>query len=418
MRAPTVPMPDSAAAPQTFRRDLLVGPPTVEGKVTISDPVNNRHYLVNTMTLSVLTRFDGARAPEQIRADLAAAGLRVSPEALDAMAAKAESLGLFIGTTAPNTPDAAHLRGPTRRSIMFFQIAETDPSRVVVALRGVGRLLFSKGAALALLLLVGWAVMVILGNTGRYVDSLSMFAVFSAWGLVYLANAAVTVLHEFGHALAVGRFGGSVHKMGVALYLFSPAAYTDTSSAWAFEKSRHRVVVSLAGVYVESFILACGIILWGADVLPPLATATLFLLGHTIAARIILNLNPFLRLDGYWLLSDALQIPNMRAKAFVVLLSSVSSAGTRRRRLAFIRTTEEKVLLLTYAVLSLVTLVVGLTVGFIALDQLARRYLEWYGAVESRIVVFVILLTIGLNLRRYVKGLREATFVGGSPDVT
>lgn len=410
--------PESATAAPALRTDITISEPSDDGKVTISDPRNNRHYLVSALTLQVLMQFDGTRTQEGIVSTLDEAGVHISSQALHDVLAKADSLGLFGGPSPPQANAAAHLRGPSRRNLLFFQIAELDPTPAVVKLQSVGRLLFSKGAVILLLALIIWAALVIIENTDRYIASLALFGSFTAWGLVYVANVVVTGCHEFGHALAVGRFGGVVPRMGIALYLFSPAAYTDTSSAWAFPRIRDRLIVSLGGVYVESFILTGGVILWGANLLPPLASTTLFLLCHVIVTRIVLNLNPLLRLDGYWVLSDCLQIPNLRAKAFVTLTSMFSSPSRRRRRLTFIRNPEEKLLLIAYAVLSTLTLMIGLTVGYITVDQLARRSFDWYGDVASRVMGFGAVAIVLWNGWRYLRSLRTANFVGANSDAS
>jgi|GEM_PF-3194411 len=396
-----------------LRTDLVVGEPDDDGKVMITDPASGRSYLVSRGTHHVLTCFDGSRTQEDVHAHLTAAGSAVSADALAKMCVRATDMGLFEGATGPVAPLPAHLRGPSRRSLLFFQVAEVDPTRVVTALRPVGRVLFSRPAALVLVALLVVAGSTIAHESERYVQDLQVFTDFRAWVLVYLGNAAVTVLHELGHALAVARFGGRTRRMGLAVYLLSPAAYTDTSAAYAFPETRHRVVVSLGGVYVESIVLGVGVLVWAADLLPATASGGLFILCHALLARILFNLNPLLRLDGYWLLTDVLGITNLRAKAFTVLLATLSPVRADRRRASFVSSGEERAVLLLFAVLSGLALLVGVAGGYVLLDQLLRRVVGPYPVAVTWAGAGVVAVVAVVSAVRYVMSLRQASFVRG-----
>lgn len=339
---------------RTFRSDLVVSDPNVDGKVTISDPIANRHYMVGETTLRVLQHFDGSRDVQELLNTLTGAGVVVSQSTLTSMIKQADGLGFFEEVEANTGPVAAHLRGPSRRSLIFWQILEFDPDRSVKFLAPLGRGLFSRGMLAVLIALFCWSVWAFWRNAGNYINDLQAFGVVSAWIITYVANGLVTALHEYDHALAIGRYGGRVRRMGIALYLFSPAAYTDTSSAWAFKRNSERVVVTLAGVYVESFLFVASVLFWAYGVLPGYLAPANFLIAHVLLARIAFNLNPFLRLDGYWLVSDLLHITNMRAKAFTLLLA-VIIPWKYRAKTGFTQPRDERTFLLTYSVASLVT---------------------------------------------------------------
>lgn len=403
-------MAEQTMAPRTFRADLNCSAPDPDGKVTISDPVSNRHYLVNSATLGVLRHFDGTKDPSQVLATLTDHGLPVTETSLARMIERADGLGFFQEVQPAFAPVAAHLRGPSRRSIVFWKIAEFDPDRSVQFLRPVGRALYSRWTIGLLAAAFAGAIWVIWINAGHYVDDLAAFGLLGAWLIAYAGNVVVTLLHEYGHALAVGRYGGHVHRMGVALYLFSPAAYTDASSAWAFKHNRERIVVTLAGVYVEGWIFLLCVYCWGFDLLPGVLGTANFLMAHVLIARIVFNLNPFLRLDGYWLVSDLLHITNMRAKAFTLLLG-VLIPWKYREKAGFTRSRDERTFLLTYAIASLVTLVIGLALGLMFLNQLARMVVPGYTPVVSRVVLIAIAVLILASAWRYAISLLGASYV-------
>ncbi|MCH7701788.1 MAG: hypothetical protein IID37_08875, partial [Planctomycetes bacterium] len=123
------------------------------------------------------------------------------------------------------------------------------------------------------------------------------------------------VLHEFGHAFACKRFGGHVPEMGVYLIIFTPCAYVDATACWGFTSKRQRLAVSLAGMYVESIIAAVALLIWASSdpsLLRDVAYNVVFLAG---VVTVLFNINPLMRFDGYYILSDLLEIPNLRARA-------------------------------------------------------------------------------------------------------
>lgn len=129
--------------------------------------------------------------------------------------------------------------------------------------------------------------------------------------LIGLLFPLVKVLHEFGHALAVKVRGGEVHEMGVMLLLFMPIPYVDASSASAFANKRWRMLVGAAGMLVELFIAAIAMILW-VYLEPGINRAITYnIVLIAGVSTLLFNANPFLRYDGYYILSDYLEIPNL-----------------------------------------------------------------------------------------------------------
>ncbi|RYX90581.1 MAG: HlyD family efflux transporter periplasmic adaptor subunit [Comamonadaceae bacterium] len=129
--------------------------------------------------------------------------------------------------------------------------------------------------------------------------------------LMWILFPLVKVLHELGHALAIKARGGEVHEMGVMLLLLMPIPYVDASAASAFEEKRWRMLVGAAGMLTELFIAAVAMIVWvylepGTD--RAIAYNIILITG---ISTILFNGNPFLRYDGYYILSDYLEIPNL-----------------------------------------------------------------------------------------------------------
>jgi putative peptide zinc metalloprotease protein len=133
--------------------------------------------------------------------------------------------------------------------------------------------------------------------------------------LIVLIFPVVKLLHEFGHACATKVWGGEVHEMGVMLLVLMPIPYLDASAASAFREARRRVVVGAAGMMVEVFIASLAFFLW-LEAEPGVFRAVLFnvMLIAGVSA-VLFNGNPLLRFDGYYILADLLQLPNLRQRS-------------------------------------------------------------------------------------------------------
>jgi putative peptide zinc metalloprotease protein len=152
--------------------------------------------------------------------------------------------------------------------------------------------------------------------------------------MLWLVFPLLKLCHEFGHALAVKARGGEVHEMGVMILVLTPVPYVDASATWAFREKWARVGVGAAGMMVELFIAALALGLWLA-IEPGVLRALLFnIMLIAGVSTVIFNANPLLRFDGYFMLMDALEIPNLRAR-------STQYLGFLFERYAFKRTDAE-----------------------------------------------------------------------------
>jgi putative peptide zinc metalloprotease protein len=143
---------------------------------------------------------------------------------------------------------------------------------------------------------------------------------FSPGGILGFGMALVfaKTLHEFGHAFTAKRYGCRVPVMGVAFIVLWPLAYTDVSDAWKLRARRQRLAVGAAGIAVELAIAAWATLAWA--LLPDgiLRGVAFMLATTTLAATLAINASPFMRFDGYFLLCDALEMPNLHGRAFAL----------------------------------------------------------------------------------------------------
>lgn len=158
--------------------------------------------------------------------------------------------------------------------------------------------------------------------------------------ILWLAFPVLKGIHELGHGIAIKAFGGSCREMGLMFLLFVPIPYVDASAATAFTDKRHRMIVGLAGMMIEMAVAAVAIWLW-TEASPGVTKAALHqVVVLASVTTIVFNANPLLRFDGYYVLADWLEIPNLGTKAnrYVghLLLQHVFRVGDR---LTALRTT-------------------------------------------------------------------------------
>ncbi len=195
-----------------------------------------------------------------------------------------------------------------------------DPDRILNKLMPLARYVFTLPVLMAtIVLFIITALQVIehwraieLHWTTRFTDPGNVLWVLVVYPLV-------KVLHELGHGLAAKRWGAEVHEMGIMLLVFMPVPYVDASSSNLFSLGRHRMTVAAAGILVELILSSLAILCW-LPTEPGLLKDILFnvaVIGGI--STLLFNGNPLLRFDGYYVLSDALQIPNLGPRASAYL---------------------------------------------------------------------------------------------------
>lgn len=136
--------------------------------------------------------------------------------------------------------------------------------------------------------------------------------------LAGLALAASKLLHEAGHAYAAKHYGCRVATMGVAFMVMWPVLYTDTSGAWRLRSRRQRLMIGAAGMLAEASLAAWALLAWSFLPDGMLRSAAFMLATTTVLLTLAVNLNPLMRFDGYFLLADALNVPNLQSRAFAL----------------------------------------------------------------------------------------------------
>jgi putative peptide zinc metalloprotease protein len=299
----------------------------------LQDLASGRVHRFSPASYLVLGLMDGCRTIQQIW-DTALAGLGDDAPTQDEMIqllGQLHSADILQCDVAPDIAELFQRHERQRRSKLIGQLLSPlwwrfpllDPERLLGRLLPWARPFFGIGGAFLWASVVGVAL-VLVGVYWADLTSNFLDRVLSARNLLvlWLLLPALKALHEVGHGLATKAFGGEVHDMGVMLLVVSPLPYVDASSASAFPSKWQRIVVGAAGMLVELFLAALALFVWLAaepGVLRTVAYNTILVAG---ISTVLFNANPLLRYDGYYMLSDFLEIPNLytRSRSYLAYL--------------------------------------------------------------------------------------------------
>lgn len=200
-------------------------------------------------------------------------------------------------------------------NVMFMRFPLLDPDQFLVRTLPLARALISPLGALLWLGVVGTAIKMVIDHWSLLQEQSQGVLAPNNLVLLYAGMVLVKTVHEFGHAYFCRRFGGEVHVMGIMLMIFTPMPYVDATSSWGFRNRWQRVLVGAAGMIVELFLAALATFVWansGPGTIHSLAYNMMFVAS---VSTVVFNINPLLRYDGYYILSDLLEIPNLYQKS-------------------------------------------------------------------------------------------------------
>lgn len=224
--------------------------------------------------------------------------------------------GHRLARAAAKKRQAARLSGVG--SILSIRLPLLDPDRLLSALRPLVGWMTSLPAVIASFILIASALMLVVTNFSEFTARLpSLQSFFTPQTLVCLFVVTITtkVLHEFGHAFVCQRQGSEVHEMGILVMFFMPVLYCDVSDSWMLPSRWRRAMIGAAGMWVELVLASLATWIWWFS--NPGLVNTLALSTMTVCSvgTLLFNANPLLRYDGYYILSDLTETPNLQQEA-------------------------------------------------------------------------------------------------------
>lgn len=231
--------------------------------------------------------------------------------------------GTLQGDGGVSTPDSSGLSSTSppatmarRQSIWAWRLPLFNPSHWLKSQTPWATRLFSGPGLVVWLTLMAWLITLWALNANSLQDHAQRWLLTPRYlWLSLLIYPLIKVIHEAAHALAVHRFGGQVTSCGLSLMMLIPVPYVDASAAHAFPRARHRALVSAAGIMAELSLAALGLTAW-AWLEPGLWRDAGFMLWFiACVSTLLFNGNPLQRMDGYHLLTDAMQLPNLAPRS-------------------------------------------------------------------------------------------------------
>jgi multidrug resistance efflux pump len=304
-----------------LRADLVISQQVQGGQSVyiIKDPATGRFFRLREPEYFIARQLDGSTPLDIIRQRVEVQfGSALAQATIEQFIETLRRLGLLEAEEA-EVGHLAHRRGRVRGNPLYLRLKVFDPDRLFDRFVGKVRFLFTPyflAFSAALILLAFGITIVNWGEIGR-----DLFHLFRFQGLLlaWLIVLIVTTAHEFAHGLACKRFGGEVHEVGFLLIYFQPAFYCNVSDAWLFPEKAKRLWVTFAGAYFEIVVWAAATLTWRVTEPETGLNFVALVVMATSGIKTLFNLNPLIKLDGYYLLSDALEIPNLRQRAFSYL---------------------------------------------------------------------------------------------------
>jgi len=292
----------------------------------VHDPVSNSFFRLNPVAYHLVGLMDGHRSVDEAwRLTLDRFG--------DAAPTQNEVIGLLgqlnesnlLRVDLPADAEPLLRRHGQRRlkwwagqamSVLFLRIPIFNPDRLVTILLPLMKWMMTKWGMAFWFLVVGYGIYEFIPHLETFVKDATSILAPTNWGWMIVLFIGIKAIHELGHGLVCKRFGGVVPEMGIMLLVLFPAPYVDATSAWAIPSKWKRFLVGSAGMVFELFIAALAVHVWirsaEGSLIRQLSYNLIFMAS---VSTILFNANPLLRFDGYYMLSDVIEVPNLYQRA-------------------------------------------------------------------------------------------------------
>ncbi|MDG6077732.1 HlyD family efflux transporter periplasmic adaptor subunit [Erythrobacter litoralis] len=336
MTAAAIPieLPELAKTPRipALRQELRIerGAPLVSGAPSwvLFDPVRHTYYQLGKIEYIVLSFWATGRLPDIVGA-LRDRGLskEETDQAFHSVVEFASTNGLTVSPSGQDCVSAfmeQRARGQKAAwrwmldNYLFLRVPLFKPAKFLSRTADFVAPLWSPRVLVFFAFLGLFGLFLVSRQWDAFVAS---FLYFFTWqGLIAygLGLFFVKILHELGHAYTATRYGCRVPTMGVSFLVMMPVLYTDTTAAWKLTSRRKRLAIDCAGVAAELIVATIATLLW--VILPDgtLRSVAFILATTSWIMSLAVNLNPFMRFDGYYVLTDLLNVPNLQSRAFAL----------------------------------------------------------------------------------------------------
>jgi putative peptide zinc metalloprotease protein len=327
----------SSARALTLRKrpDLTAKQHRYQGRVywVIKDPVGLRYFRFQEEEFAILNMLDGQTSLDEIkeRFEEEFPPQKITVEELGQFIGMLHRSGLIIADAAGQGVQLKRRRDQRKRqellaalgNILAIRFKGIDPDKLLTWMLPYMNWFFTRQAMIGCIVLWLSALTLVTVQFDTFQSKLPSFhQFFTAENWIYftVALCVTKIIHEFGHGLSCKYFGGECHEMGVMVLVLTPCLYCNVSDSWMLPNKWHRAAIGAGGMYIELCIASVCTWLWwfslSGTLLNQLCLSTMFVCS---VSTLMFNANPLLRYDGYYILSDLTEIPNLRQKASSIL---------------------------------------------------------------------------------------------------
>jgi len=292
----------------------------------LRDESSGRHHRFNEAAYNFIKLINGKRTVNEIWEMMQEAHGDDAPtqEEVIQLLGQLHYADHLLAELTPDVEELIDRRKKERTNLLISRVGNplsvriplVDPDRLLTRWMPFARPLFTKTAAVIGLIIMLYALL----EMTRHWSMLSKHAIEHALSpynllIIWFVYPLVKGIHELGHGFAVKKWGGEVHELGIMLLVLMPVPYVDASAASSFRSKRRRMIVGAAGIIVELFLASVALLLW-LNVQQGIVSDVLFnimLIGGV--STLLFNGNPLLRYDGYYVFSDAIEIPGLGKRA-------------------------------------------------------------------------------------------------------
>ncbi|WP_205758580.1 HlyD family efflux transporter periplasmic adaptor subunit [Qingshengfaniella alkalisoli] len=311
-----------------LREDLQIlrGGPSYSGAPVwlVHDPLRNRFFRVTYEMFQILSLWNVSGTAHGLKASVERRFGRIPDDAEIRNAAQMLEASAFQATTTSGSWRRIRDRSKPRHGrlarllhgYLFFKVPLVRPDGFIRVTWPYVAPLFSRGFLLFSCLVGLLGLYLVSRQWEDFIGTFPFVFSFKGAAVSLLSIALVKSLHEMGHAYTAHRYGCRVPTMGVAFMVMMPLLYTDVTDAWKLKDRRRRLAIDAAGIATELCVGAFALFLWAFLPDGPARSAVFVLAATSWLLSLLVNLNPFMRFDGYYLLSDAIGIENLQTRGF------------------------------------------------------------------------------------------------------
>ena len=309
-----------------FRIDLKLFRQEMEGehkRFVIKDLASEKFFRISEYEYRLLKALDGTVTVEEVVKNLKAQGYFYDINDANSVIAKAESLGLLLGTKYGTSEflsatkqrmegqkTARHLSGIYFRYIPLF-----NPDNFLDRTLWIFNLIVNKYTATFILMLLPAALYFVITGVQNFKDVYLFFFNFQNLVILWSSIALTKLIHEFAHAYTAKSYGVRVPEMGVGFLMFFPVLYSNVTDAWQLGDRKQRMAIAGAGIIAEGVIAILGAYVWAFTKPGLINSLAFYSMAMSFVSTILFNGNPLMKFDGYFVFTDYMGLPNLWAKS-------------------------------------------------------------------------------------------------------